>query len=170
MCVAQGATCATILLEDKMDIIALIKKYITLRLNSLETIQVVKVEAVDYETYTCSVIPKTKIGTGEDMPIITGVPIAAQKSGKSVILLPPKVGDIGVVVFSKYAINNLLVNTDTVEIVLPRTFSINDAIYIGGAFTGVDIIPTIVEGEMILHHHSGTQIKFANDGKIYITG
>lgn len=156
-----------------MDVVSLIKKHITHRLQSLETVQIVIVEAVDYENYTCSVKPKAKAnvrGKVFDLPIITGVPIAMQKSGGSVILVPPKVGDIGIVIFSKNALDTLLINRDTVSILIPRNFDITDAIYAGGLYTGLETVPTIAEGEMILHHESGTAIKFTTDGKIYITG
>ena len=155
-----------------MDIVGLIKKHISKRLNSLETVQVVTVESVDYTSMRCSVRPKTKAtisGTAKDRPIILNVPIAFQKSGDSVILLPPTVGDVGVVIFSKFALDHLLINPDTVEITIPRTFSINDAMYVGGLYLDTDTLPTIAEGEMLLHHHSGTEIRFTNDGKIYIT-
>ena len=56
-----------------MDIVGLIKKHISKRLNSLETVQVVTVESVDYTSMRCSVRPKTKVtisGTAKDRPII----------------------------------------------------------------------------------------------------
>ena len=156
-----------------MDIIRLIKKHITKRFDALETSQIVIVESINYENYTCSVRPKTKVdvrGDVQDRPIIMGIPILVQKSGNSAILIPPTVGDIGTVIFSKYAIDNILIDASTNSVTIPRSFDINDAIYIGGNYTGLETVPTIAEGEMILHHHSGTAIKFTNDGKIYITG
>ena len=155
------------------DIISLIKKYVNLRFNILETSEVVIVESVDYLTWTCSVRPKSRlniVGKSVDAPIILNVPIAAPKAGNSVILMPISVGDVGVCVFSKYALDTLLIDKETNAIKIPRTFDYNDAIYIGGLYTELDSVPTIVEGEIIIHHHSGTQIKFTNDGKIYITG
>jgi len=156
-----------------MDIIGLIKKHISKRLNSLETVQVVIVESVNYTTMKCSVRPKAKVnvsGTMQDRPIILNVPTAFQKSGDSVILLPPTVGDICVCVFSKYALDNLTIDKSTNSITIPRMFNINDCLLISGLFTGIETVPTIAEGEMILHHHSGSAIRFSNDGKIYITG
>ena len=155
------------------DLISIIKKYITLRLQVLETVEVVIVESVVLTTWTCSVRPKGKlniVGKQTDAPIIMNIPIAVQKAGGSVILMPINVGDVGLCVFSKYALDNLLIDKATNAIKIPRTFDYNDAIYIGGLYTELDTIPSITEGEIIIHHHSGTQIKFTNDGKIYITG
>lgn len=133
--------------------------------------EIVTVESVDYVTWTCSVRPKAKInvqGNVSDAPIITNVPIAVQKAGDSVILLPIKVGDVCLCVFSKHAIDTLLIDEDTVEIKIPRTFDLSDCLLIAGNFTGLDTIPTIAEGEMLIQHESGSYIKFDADGKLYL--
>lgn len=154
-----------------MDIIGLIKKHLAHRFKELQTVEVVIVESVDLATMKCSVRPKARIdvhGNVQDMPQILNVPIAFQKSGNSVMLVPPKVNDVGTVVFSKHALDTLLINRDTVEIMIPRTFDINDAIYISGLYTGVENVPSISPGEVILHHESGSYIKFFANGNIEI--
>lgn len=156
-----------------MDIIGLIKKHLNMRLASFQTTEVVIVESVDYTTWKCSVRPKPKIdvrGDVQDMPIILEVPIAVQKAGNSVILMPVKVGDIGICTFSKHAIDNLLIDFNTVEITIPRTFDLNDAIYIGGTFVEAEDIPSISSDEMLLYHRSGAYIKFDSSGNITIKG
>jgi len=153
------------------DIISLIKKYVNLRFNTLETSEVVIVESVDYTTWTCSVRPKAKMnmyGNTVDAPIIMNVPIAVQKTGDSVILMPVKVGDVCLCVFSKYALDNILIDKSTNRVKIPRTFDVNDCILIGGLYTEIDTVPTISEGEMLIHHKSGSYIKFDLDGKLYI--
>ena len=152
-----------------MDVVGLIKKHINARLRSLETMEVVIVESVDLSAWTCAVRPKAKVnvyGNVQDMPQIMSVPIALQKSGGSVVMLPPEVGDVGVVVFSKCALDSLLINKDTVEITIPRTFDINDCVYISGLYTGVENVPSIASGEMLLHHESGSTIKIDSSGNI----
>lgn len=153
------------------DIIGIVKKHINARLRSLQTTEVVIVEAVDLSTWTCAVRPKAKVdvrGNVQDMPQIMNVPISLQKSGNSVIMLPPKVNDVGVVIFSKYALDNLLVEKTTASVTIPRNFDINDAIYISGLYTGIETVPNISDGEMILHHESGSHIKFFANGNIEI--
>lgn len=153
------------------DIIGLIKKHLNMRFRELQTVEIVVVEAVDLTTMRCSVRPKARInirGNAQEMPTILSVPISFQKSGDSVLLIPPKVNDVGTVVFSKHALDTLLINRDTVEITIPRTFDINDCIYISGNYTEVEDIPSIAEGEMILQHESGSFIKFFANGNIEI--
>jgi hypothetical protein len=104
------------------------------------------------------------------MPQILNVPISFQKSGDSVLLIPPKVNDIGVAIFSKHALDNLLIEKTTTTITIPRNFDINDAIYISGLYTGVETVPSVAEGEMLLHHESGSFIKFFANGNIEIKG
>lgn len=151
------------------DIISLIKKYVNLGFQTLETSEVVIVESVDLSVWTCSVRPKAKlniVGKAIDAPIIMNIPIAVQKAGGSVILMPINVGDVGLCVFSKYALDNLLIDKETNSIKIPRTFDYNDAIYIGGLYTELDTIPSITEGEMLIKHESGSYIKFGVGGNI----
>jgi DnaJ-class molecular chaperone len=82
--------------------------------------------------------------------------------------MPIKVGDIGTCIFSKHALDTLLINRDTVEITIPRNFDINDAMYIGGMFVGAEDIPVISDGELFIHHHTGSHIKFDNNGNLEI--
>ena len=154
-----------------MDIIGLIKKHINSRLVSLQTTEIVIVESVDYATWTCSVRPKAKInvrGDVQDMPTILEVPMMMQKAGDSVLLMPIKVADIGLCVFSKNAIDTLLINRDTVELTIPRSFNINDAIYIGSLYTEMDTVPTISEGDMLWYQKSGSYIKFSSADELSI--
>ena len=144
-----------------------------MRFKELQTAEVVVVEAVDYNTWTCAVRPKARVdvrGNVQDMPIIMNVPIALQKAGNTSVMLPIKVGDVGVAIFSKHALDNLLIEKTTTTITIPRNFDINDAIYISGLYTGVETVPNVAEGEMLLHHESGSHIKFFANGNIEIKG
>ena len=156
-----------------MDIVSLIKKHLNNRLRAFETTEIAMVEAVDYTTWTCSVRPKARVdvrGDVQDMPQIMDVPIAVPKAGESVIMLPIVVGDVGTVIFSKHALDNLLIDKNTTEITIPRSFDINDAIYIGGVFTGIDTIPPVAEGETLILNQSGSYIKFFENGTMTIYG
>lgn len=157
------------------DIIGLIKKHLNNRFKELQTAEVVIVEAVDYTTWTCSVRPKAKIavhGKVQEMPQIMSVPISVQKAGNSVILMPIKVGDVCLCVFSKYALDNLLIDHATNTITIPRMFDINDCILIAGVYTGMETVPAITEGETLVYNQSGSYIKFFENGnmKIYANG
>jgi hypothetical protein len=95
---------------------------------------------------------------------------ANNKAGDTSVMLPIKVGDVGVVIFSKHALDNLLIEKTTTAVTIPRNFDINDAIYISGLYTGVETVPAVAEGEMLLHHESGSFIKFFANGNIEIKG
>ena len=153
----------------------LINKGIENRLDSLWTAIPATVVSVDYSTLTCSVQPKVKLQNPsseelEDLPIIQGVPIACQKSGDSVLLMPPVVGDVVLVLFTKYALDNLLKDDQTADPNNVRRFSINDCIVAGGLHTSIDTVPTIAAEETMLYHRSGAYIKIDSDGDITIHG
>lgn len=154
-----------------MDIIGLIKKYIEERFRRLETMEIVIITEVDYSTYTCSVRPKARVGVlgvPTEMPVIAGVPIAIQKSGGSSVLMPIRVGDVCVAIFSKHALDNLLVNREVTTVTIPRNFDINDCMVIAGVFIETEKVPNILDGEMLLKHESGSYIKFSSNGDITI--
>ena len=149
------------------------KKVAQKQLKNVYTAEPCIVISVDYDTYKCSVRLKGKIVVNDeyvDAAMIEDVPIMVQKSGDSVIMLPPKISDVGMCVFSRRSLDELLINRNTNIIHDFRRFSLNDAIFVGGLFTELDTIPSISAGEIIIKHGSGTQMKFDNDGKIYITG
>ena len=152
-----------------MGLITLVKRLIADALNSVSTAEVVVVQTVSDDRKYCSVMPKRLASDGTNSPIIKHVPILYQKSGDSVILIPPKIGDVGMVITNKFALDTLLIDNGANPLKSSRQFSVNDIVYVGGIFTEINSIPDIEDGEIIIHHQSGTQIKFTNDGKIYIT-
>jgi hypothetical protein len=155
------------------DIIGLIKKHLNTRFRELQTVEVVIVESVDYTTWKCSVRPKARIdvrGDVQDMPIIMNVPIAVQKAGDSVLLMPVKVNDICLCVFSKHALDNLLIDKQTNTVTIPRSFDINDCLLIAGVYTEMETVPQISESELLIHHQSGAHIHIDSSGNIEIKG
>ena len=153
----------------------LINLIIDQRLESLWTAIPANVISVDYSTLTCSVQPKTKLTNAssdelEDLPIIQNVPISFQKSGESVLLMLPEVGDVVIVMFTKYALDNLLKDYQTADPGNVRRFSINDCIVVGGLHTSIESVPAIASEETMLYHRSGAFIKIDSDGDITIHG
>ena len=151
----------------------LINLIIDQRLESLWTAIPANVISVDYSTLTCSVQPKTKLINAsseelEDLPIIQDVPISFQKSGGSVLLMLPEVGDVVIVMFTKYALDNLLKDYQTADPDNVRRFSINDCIVVGGLHTSIESVPTIASEETMLYHSSGGFLKFDIDGNLEI--
>ena len=151
----------------------LINKGIENRLDSLWTAIPAIVISVDYSSLTCSVQPKVKLQNPtseelEDLPIIQDVPIACQKSGDSVLLMLPEVGDTILIMFTKYALDNLLKDSQTADPNNVRRFSINDCIVVGGLHTSIDTVPTIASGEAMFYHSSGGFLKFDIDGNLEI--
>jgi hypothetical protein len=133
-----------------------------------------RVESVDLKLHRAGVKIKTQLennGEYEDFPIILDVPISYQKSGDSVLYMPPQVNDIVLVVFSKYSLDNMLVNNATVPLTDERRFSINDAMIVGGFVLGTDLVnaPTLTTGDVLLHHASGAGIKIDADGNVILT-
>ena len=138
-----------------------------MRLQRLHTTEIVIVEEVDYTTWTCSVRPKARIdvqGTIMDMPVISGVPMSAPKAGDSVILMPAEIGDICLCVFSKHAIDNMLLDHATNSITIPREFDINDCILVSGLYTQMETVPTVLKGEILIKNQSGSHLKFFANG------
>lgn len=151
-----------------MGIITIVKKLIADALNSVSAVEVVIIQTVSEDCKYCSVLPKRLAHDGENMPIIEHVPILYQKSGDSVILMPPKLGDVGLCVTNKFALDTLLIDNNANPLKSSRQFSVNDFVYVGGLFTELNTIPVIAEGEIIIHHTSGSYIKFDADGKLYL--
>ena len=153
----------------------LINLIIDQRLESLWTAIPANVISVDYSTLTCSVQPKTKLTNPpsdelEDLPIIQDVPISFQKSGGSVLLMLPEVGDVIIVMFTKYALDNLLKDYSTADPDNVRRFSINDCIVVGGLHTSIESVPAIASEEAMLYHKSGAFIKIDSSGNITLHG
>jgi len=156
-----------------MKLTELIEKGISKRLDSIYTAIPAIVTKIDLSTMKCDIQPKMKLknpanNTFEELPIIQDVPIAYPKTADSVLLMPPEVGDVVLVLFSKYALETLLKDKNTADVNDIRRFSINDAIIIAGLFTSVDSIPNMNEGEIMLYHKSGAYIKFDAQGNLTI--
>ena len=153
-----------------MGIVALVKRLIADALNSVSTAEVVVIQTVSDDHKYCSVMPKRLMHDGTNSPIIKHVPILYQRSGDSVILIPPKIGDVGLVITNKFALDTLLIDNGANPLNSSRQFSINDILYVGGLATEISSFPTIGDGEIIIYHASGAYIMVDATGNIEIKG
>jgi len=144
---------------------ALVNALISQRLEAMWTAIPAIVTKVNLVTMRCDVQPKMKLENPqteelEDLPIIQDVPISFPKSAGSVLLMPPETGDVVLVLFSKYALDNLLKDRQTADHDDVRRFSIDDAIVIAGMYSSIGIIPQLGTGDVLLQHKSGAYWKF----------
>jgi hypothetical protein len=154
-----------------MKVTELIENGIEKRMEAIWTAIPAIVVKIDLATMHCDVRPKMKVTNPqteqlEELPILQGVPISFQKGAGSVLLMPPEVGDVILVLFSKYALDNMLKDKQTVDHDDVRRFSIDDCVIVSGLYTSIDTIPALSTGEMGLFHKSGSCIKFSASGNI----
>jgi len=145
-----------------------IRKLIDIKLDNLNTVSLGVITQVDLSKLRCNVKLKHKI-QGNEIELFD-VPIAVQKFADSSIIVAPKEGDVVIVLFSKYELEEQLKNKEVVDVNELLKFNINDAIVIAGIYTMVDQIPQLNQDEIIIQHSSGNYIKFQQDGKIVIRG
>ena len=117
-------------------------------------------------TRTVDVQVKNKIvvdGSEEAFPIIKNIPVLFPHTGNLSVVSPLAVNDTVLLVFTKYNSQGLL---DSSSILLSRDsrqFSLNDVVAIPGFFLSTDALPEVDEGEGIVHHKSGSFLKFTDD-------
>lgn len=145
-----------------------IRKLIDIKLDNLNTVALGVITQVDLTKMRCNVKLKHKI-QGNEIELFD-VPIACLKSSAGTIIIPPTEGDVVLVIFSKYELEEQLKNKETVDVNELLKFNLNNAIVFGGLFTLVDSIPAINEDEILIQHKSENYIKFQQDGKIVIKG
>jgi len=137
-------------------------------LEDVETVSLGIITSVDLAKLRCNVKLKHKIRRQEIE--LFDVPIAFPKFNDCVIAIAPKEGDVVLVVFSKYELEEQLKNREPVDVNELFKFNINNAIVIAGIYTLVDSVPAVNQDEILILHKSGNYIKFQQDGKIIIKG
>ena len=137
-------------------------------LEDVETVSLGIITSVDLAKLRCNVKLKHKIRRQEIE--LFDVPIAFPKFNDCVIAIAPKEGDVVLVVFSKYELEEQLKNREPVDVNELLRFNINNAIVIAGIYTLVDSVPAVNQDEILILHKSGNYIKFQQDGKIVIKG
>lgn len=145
-----------------------IKKLIDVKLDNINTVALGIITQVDLSKMRCNVKLKHKI-QGQEIELFD-VPIAFLKFNDCSIIIAPKEGDVVLVVFSKYELEEQLKNKDAVDVNELLKFNLNNAIIFCGLFTLVDSIPSIGKDEILIQHKSKNYIKFQQDGKIIIKG
>jgi len=123
-------------------IVEKVRKMIEDLLDDVETVALGIVKSVDLTKLRCNVRLKHKI-KGQEIELFD-VPIACLKSSVGVIFVPPKEGDVVLVVFSKYELEEQLKSRDVVDVNEFLKFNINNAIVFGGVFTLADSLPKIL--------------------------
>lgn len=78
------------------------------------------------------------------------VPVACLRSGVGTIYVPLNVGDIVLVLFSKYELDEQLKDRQVVDVNQVLKFDLNNAVVLGGVFTQADGIPSIQEDKINL--------------------
>lgn len=152
---------------------ALVNAIISQRLEAMWTAIPAVVTKTNLTTMKCDVMPKMKLENPqteelEELPIILDVPVAFQKTAGSVLIMPPEVGDVVLVLFSKYALDNLLKDVQTADHDDVRRFDIGDALIIAGLHISTDTIPAMGTGDILLQHKSGAYLKFDSAGNLTI--
>ena len=145
-----------------------IHKLIDEILEDVETVALGIITQVNLSKLRCNVKLKHKI-RGQEIELFD-VPIAFPKFNDCSVIIAPKEGDVVLVVFSKYELEEQLKNREPVDVNELLKFNINNAIVIAGIYTLVDSIPSISQDEILILHKSGNYIKFQQDGKIIIKG
>ncbi len=143
-------------------------KLIDEKLSRLNTVALGIITSVDLSKMRCNVKLKHKI-RGNEIEL-SDVPIALPKFNDCVIAIAPKEGDVVLVVFSKYELEEQLKDGNPVDVNEILRFNINNAIVIAGVYTLVDSVPAINQDEILILHKSGNYIKFNSDGTITIKG
>jgi hypothetical protein len=105
---------------------------------------------------------------GTSSPQLLNVPVLHPQFGGSSVVICPQVGDMVVVGITKHERDPLLSGKTNVQVNPYRNFSINNAVVLSGTFTSSATAPSLVAGEMLLQHTSGSFIRFHNDGTIEI--
>jgi len=149
-------------------IVEKVRKMIEDLLDDVETVALGIVTSVDLTKLRCNVRLKHKI-KGQEIELFD-VPIALPKFNDCVIAIAPKEGDVVLVVFSKYELEEQLKDGNPVDVNEILRFNINNAIVIAGIYTLVDSVPAINQDEILILHKSGNYIKFNSDGTITIKG
>ncbi len=118
-----------------------IKKLIDVKLDNINTVALGVITQVDLTKMRCNVKLKHKIQNNEIE--LFNVPIACLKTSAGLIFVPPSEGDVVLVLFSKYELEEQLKNKSTVDVNELLKFNINDAIVFGGVFTLADSVPEL---------------------------
>lgn len=129
-------------------------------LGRLHTLQLAIVTAVDESKEICSIKPLVmKIDGNNDAyerGTITNVPYFISQGGGNAVIIPPKVGDIGLAAFCERDISMVKRNKAEAPPDTRRMYDLNDALYFGGFLNGA---PT----QYIQFLDSGINIKSTGD-------
>ena len=138
-----------------------ISQLIDIKLDNINTVALGIITSVDLTKLRCNVKLKHKI-QGQEIELFD-VPIAFPKFNDCSVIIAPKEGDVVLVVFSKYELEEQLKNREPVDVNELLKFNINNAIAIAGIYTLVDSVPAVNQDEILIQHKSGHEIKLNLD-------
>lgn len=109
-----------------------------------------------------------KIKVGSQNVVLQECPLAFQKFGSGTIWIAPKLGQTVLVAFTKTERDRQL-KAGTQRMDEVATFTLSNAIVIGGLFLITDILPDDFDpDEICIRHQTGSYIKFKENGAIEI--
>lgn len=123
------------------ELLKIIDERIEAKLNRLNTVALGIVTQVDNSKLRCNVKLKHKI-QGNEIELFD-VPIACLKSSVGTIYIPLQEGDVVLVLFSKYELEEQLKDKQAVAVNELLKFNINNAMVFCGVFTLADSIPSL---------------------------
>jgi len=123
------------------ELLKIMDERIEMKVSRINTIALGIITQVDHSKLRCNVKLKHKI-RGREIELFD-VPVACLKSSVGTIYIPLQEGDIVLVLFSKYELEEQLKNKQTVAVNELLKFNINNAIVFAGVFTLAESIPEI---------------------------
>lgn len=146
-----------------------IQEIIDAKLNGMWTAAIGTVTKVGTRNVDVQIKNKIMIDNEEEeFPIIRDVPVHFPHTANLSVVSPLAIDDVVLLIFTKYNSQGLLDSSNVLLSTDSRQFSLNDCICIPGFFLSTDVLPEVNEGEGIISHKSGSQIKFKSDGSIEI--
>ncbi|MEK4131984.1 Gp138 family membrane-puncturing spike protein [Solibacillus sp. FSL W8-0474] len=137
------------------------KKYKDGLLGGINTSSLCRVVAFDHQTMKVDVV------TLPDGDLIQNVPVQAPQTGDFIIRVPYKPGNVGVIVFSKNQIDDVMMGG--IGETSAREFSIDDAIFIGGINLFNDVMGADHGEDLIISKKDySAKIVLTKDGDILL--
>lgn len=134
------------------------------KLAGINTVDVAILTEFDPATYRANVQLKRKVnGTTVE---IFNVPVMFPYYNGCAFVIHPAPGDVVLVVYSKFEVEEQLINRDVVEVNGVLRFDLNNAVVIGGLVTTQDLPVAIGVDEAGMFHKSGSYLKFKANGDI----
>lgn len=154
-------------MANQYDIITNLLQSTNSKIKTVFTLSLGIINTVYLDTMTCDLTLK-HTEKGLEVPLYN-VPIAVQTYNNSSITVAPKENDIVLIAFTRNDPKAQLENNEIVHADEQQLYDINHAIVIAGIYTKESSIPSISDGEILIKHKSGSEIRIHDDGSIKLT-